>query len=329
MSVHLIISRQSDQLAAYVDVASTNDSSRAVYKIQLELVRHVAFYKNAAASSAFQSVDQRVPERIVTRTISTNALTVKSDRCDNPDWKGVAAGARETVVCQVSVPANQLSISAGRYFGVRYVINVVVCTKGGDVQLELPITIVHINSLDVMPASVKAVSKMIAAYASPEPQSPRSVRSTSYSAKRASLPILSGALTRHIVPEEVEVGVTDLPKDIRNSETPVSNVARGTGPETTTRNRRSFSVAETAPESLEYDLASTKPGIQCDLRRALSLDYQTRFSRLDISAERSSYTQGAPLARRSPDRKRRDLTENLAHRLHRERTRNPSFYDVV
>lgn len=100
---------------AYVDVSATNDSTRMVYKIELELIRNVCFYENAAASSAFQSVDQRVPERISKKSVSTNTMTIKSEKSDNPEWQGIKSGCRETVVCQIFVPAGQLSIQAGRF----------------------------------------------------------------------------------------------------------------------------------------------------------------------------------------------------------------------
>ena len=89
-------------------------------------------------------------------------------------------------------------------------------------------------------------------------------------------------------------------------------------------NKSSFGSIDTSGTPSD----STKPGIQCDLRRALSLDYQSRFSKLDISTHGARYSTPV-LAPRSPDRKKRDSLENLAHRLHRERTRNISFYDVI
>ncbi len=56
------------------------------------------------------------------------------------------------------------------------------------------------------------------------------------------------------------------------------------------------------------------PKIQTDLRRALSLDYQGRYRKLDISTEQCNYTGGALLSDRSPDRKKQDEFENLGHR---------------
>lgn len=327
-----------DFVVAYVDVSATNDSTRDVYKIQLDLVRHVSFYKNAAASSAFQSVDMRLPEKTLTKTVSSNTLTIKSDKCDNPDWKGIKAGSRETVVCQIQVPGDQLSVSAGRYFDVRYMIVVLICTKGGEAQVELPISIIHvrtdtahsnckltdrkINSLDVMPSSAKEVCRMISTYVDPVPKA--SIKECS-ATRRSSMPHLFG--TAALVTKDKSVRPVDALSSRYSSDIPRTSSLRR--PSLTTQISSHPTVLDNTPGSPIDDLAKTKPGIQCDLRRALSLDYQTRFSKLDISAERASYTQGAPLAQRSPDRKRRDLSENLAHRLRRERTRNASFYDVV
>lgn len=129
---------------AHVDVYATNDTTRDVFKIQLNLVRQVSFFKNAAASSAFQAVDQRVPDKVITKTVCTNSLAVHSDKSDSQEWSGIKAGNRGTAGCQISVPSGELSVSAGRYFEASYVIQVHVCTKGGHAQLELPITIIHV-----------------------------------------------------------------------------------------------------------------------------------------------------------------------------------------
>lgn len=129
---------------AHVDVFVTNDTTRDVFKIQLDLIRQISLFKNAAASSAFQAVDQRVPGKVITKTVCTNALVLKSDKADSLDWTGIKAGNRGTAGCQISVPAGELSVSAGRYFEASYVIQVHVYTKGGHAQLELPITIIHV-----------------------------------------------------------------------------------------------------------------------------------------------------------------------------------------
>lgn len=101
-------------------------------------------YRNSAASSAFQTVDQRIPERIVSKTISNSNLSRKSSRAHDIEWPGIKAGCRSSNVCQISVPCDELSVSAGRYFEARYIIKIHVQTKGGEVELELPITVVHV-----------------------------------------------------------------------------------------------------------------------------------------------------------------------------------------
>ena len=124
-----------------------NDSTRDAQKIRLELIRYIAFYRNSAACSAFQTVDQRIPERVVSKTISISSLSGKSNSGDDIDWTGIKAGCRSFNVCQISVPCDELSVSAGRYFDTRYVIKIFVHTKGGEVELELPITVVHVWKL--------------------------------------------------------------------------------------------------------------------------------------------------------------------------------------
>lgn len=193
-------------------------------------------------------------------------------------------------------------------------------------QLELPITIVHINSLDVIPSSVGAVSKMIALYtgADPSPVSPRSAKPRSSTSRRTSLASNFG----NIVLDEADEGC-ESPVNGANFRSVVDSSPRRSS-YSSSRNlaRRSLPAVDISGVPT-IDITASKPGIQCDLRRALSLDYQNRYSKLDISAENAGYTHGAILAKRSPDRKRRDLSENLAHRLHRERTKNINFYDVI
>jgi len=146
-----------------------------------------------------------------------------------------------------------------------------------------------VNSTDVIPSAAKSVSRMIATYATPI--------------------------------------VAQSPKK-NSGMSPQRSSISSPGHRPSSRNARSQTLVDISG-SPTMDANKTKPGIQCDLRRALSLDYQKRFAKLDISAEQAGYTQGAPLARRSADRKRRDLSENLANRLLREQIKNPSFYDIV
>lgn len=187
-----------------------------------------------------------------------------------------------------------------------------------------------INSLDVIPSSAKEVSRMIATYAAPvfEKEPSENMR-RSPSSRRTSLPHLFGNASLVPVVEDHALLPVNPTSSRRNPDTHGSSPARRVSLSSRRTSSRALSDFINTPGSPTDDIGSTKPGIQCDLRRALSLDYQNRFSKLDISVERASYTQGAPLARRSPDRKRRDRSENLAHRLNRERNRNSSFYDVV
>lgn len=67
---------------------------------------------------------------------------------------GIKSGTRDTVVCQIQVPSDELSVSAGRYckkcllncyvdsiVETKYFINVSVGCKTGEVVVELPITV--------------------------------------------------------------------------------------------------------------------------------------------------------------------------------------------
>lgn len=174
---------------------------------------------------------------------------------------------------------------------------------------------------------MKAVSRMIETYAAPQTELTVTDEMPKNPVRRSSMPTLAGltqpkpSQNMTVSPHRTHMDTSDRLK--------TNTAALRSARRTSDISCRKLSVIDNRPGALCHDLASTKPGIQCDLRRALSLDYQNRFSKLDISAETAGYTQGAPLARRSPDRIRRDISENLANRMNRERTRHPSFYDIV
>lgn len=169
---------------------------------------------------------------------------------------------------------------------------------------------------------------MIETYASPQSEPTLALnRRTSYSSRKSSVLVPFGLINAKTLQSGRSPSKTynDNTRELREAHSSEFRSPR----RTSDAKRRSLSTIDKTPGALCRDMTGTKPGIQCDLRRALSLDYQNRFSKLDISAESACYTQGAPLARRSPDRIRRDISENLANRMNRERTRHPSFYDVV
>jgi hypothetical protein len=54
----------------------------------------------------------------------------------------------DVVTCEIEIPRNQLSVKMGRYFEVKYLVDVAICTLGSrSVKVQLPLTIVHMVCL--------------------------------------------------------------------------------------------------------------------------------------------------------------------------------------
>ncbi|CCX05057.1 Similar to Uncharacterized protein C557.05; acc. no. Q9USS1 [Pyronema omphalodes CBS 100304] len=144
--------------AAYVDVNIINNTSRKVKSVKCKLRRHILAYKNTVALAENQSAGHlRVPNWIERKTLSHSELNIGSR------WRGVKGSQLDVVTCEIEIPRNQASVKMGRYFEVKYLIDIGVCTPAArTVRVQLPITIVHMNSLDIMPNDLEEVTKSIA-----------------------------------------------------------------------------------------------------------------------------------------------------------------------
>lgn len=74
---------------AFVEVCTTNHSTRTVRKIKLELVRQVIIYNSPPANTKEQTLaHERVPDYIKTKILSSSILYA-NDPEDTRAWKGV------------------------------------------------------------------------------------------------------------------------------------------------------------------------------------------------------------------------------------------------
>ncbi|KAL7267833.1 hypothetical protein RUND412_009565 [Rhizina undulata] len=175
---------------AYIDVNIVNNTHRHVRKIRVKLRRHILAYKNSIALTEEKSAGHlRVPTWIERKTLAHSELNIGSR------WQGVKGSQLDVVTCEIDIPRNQLSVKMGRYFEVKYFVDVAVCTRAArTVRVQLPITIVHMvgnylfrtyllpaeeprgtnhlftscnmisdesNSLDIMPNSLLQVARKI------------------------------------------------------------------------------------------------------------------------------------------------------------------------
>lgn len=64
----------------------------------------------------------RVPSWIEHKTLTQSELNV------GRRWKGVKGNQLDVVTCEIEIPRNQLSVKMGRFFEVKYFVDVAVCT---------------------------------------------------------------------------------------------------------------------------------------------------------------------------------------------------------
>ncbi|ENI09325.1 hypothetical protein COCC4DRAFT_126977 [Bipolaris maydis ATCC 48331] len=142
----------------FVDVYIVNNSHKTVKKIVLQLERDILCYKHAAASTMEKSAGQARIFDSNERTILSKAM-VKNG---SAGWHGVAAGQTHLRTCDLEVPRGHATVKCGKYFEVRYFLNVIVCSAHTRlVTVQLPIVLIHMNSLDVVPNSVTQVALAI------------------------------------------------------------------------------------------------------------------------------------------------------------------------
>ena len=72
-----------------------------------------------------------MPSWIEKKTLSHSELNVGSR------WRGVKGSQLDVVTCEIEIPRNQSSVKMGRYFEVKYLIDIGVCTPAAYVLLFL------------------------------------------------------------------------------------------------------------------------------------------------------------------------------------------------
>ncbi|KAJ8112480.1 hypothetical protein OPT61_g5157 [Boeremia exigua] len=142
----------------YVDVHIANNSRKSVRKIELQLERDILCYKHAAASTMEKSAGQARIFDNNERSILSKSL-VKHGAAG---WHGVDPHQTHLRTCDLEVPRGHATVKCGKYFEVRYFLNVIVGSAHTRlVTVQLPIVLIHMNSLDVVPNSVAQVALAI------------------------------------------------------------------------------------------------------------------------------------------------------------------------
>ncbi|KAJ4993653.1 hypothetical protein SVAN01_00707 [Stagonosporopsis vannaccii] len=142
----------------YVDVHIANNSRKIIRKIELQLERDILCYKHAAASTMEKSAGQARIFDNNERSILSKSLV----RQGAAGWHGVESRQTHIRTCDLEVPRGHATVKCGKYFEVRYFLNVIVGSAHTKlVTVQLPIVLIHMNSLDVVPNSVAQVALAI------------------------------------------------------------------------------------------------------------------------------------------------------------------------
>jgi hypothetical protein len=142
----------------FVDVHIANKTRKHVKRLDLSLERDILGYKHAAAATREKSAGQaRIFE-----SNNQSMVTMSTLRAGTNGWSGVDPHSSDTRTCDLELPRGHATIRCGKYFEVRYFLNVTVSVSNTKlVTLQLPIILIHMNSLDVVPNSVAQVAAAI------------------------------------------------------------------------------------------------------------------------------------------------------------------------
>ncbi|CAF9940934.1 MAG: hypothetical protein HETSPECPRED_002685 [Heterodermia speciosa] len=139
----------------FVDIHVENRSNRDVNKIEVSLEKATVIYSFPPAATKVGPAEAlRVPDRC------ERSLVAKSV------YKGangiVPAHTEVISTRRLEVPTGLVSVDTGRFFGVRFFLNVKIsCSFAKHLVVQLPVTIIHPNSVDVPPNSLAQVATAI------------------------------------------------------------------------------------------------------------------------------------------------------------------------
>ncbi|KAL8937864.1 MAG: hypothetical protein Q9216_004211 [Gyalolechia sp. 2 TL-2023] len=137
----------------FVDVRISNRGVKVVRKVELQLERSTFVYAHAAPSDEGGIGDTlRLPDRCEKEIIF---------RAICPGWH-VLGQSSDVKTCGLFVPSGLVSVDAGRFFGVRFFLNIkITISFSKHLMVQLPVSIIHPNSIDIPPNSLAQVATTI------------------------------------------------------------------------------------------------------------------------------------------------------------------------
>jgi hypothetical protein len=158
----------------FVDVHIANNSKKWIKRLELQLERDVLCYKHA---SFFFDENIRVLIQVQAAATTLEKSASQARIFDNNErtilnrsilksgangWNGVLSHSSDIRTCDLELPRGHATVKCGKYFEVRYFLNVVASTSHNkSITVQLPIVLIHMNSLDVIPNSVAQVAAAI------------------------------------------------------------------------------------------------------------------------------------------------------------------------
>ena len=124
-------------------------------KIELQLERVTIFHVHTAPSLGKASAEQlRMPDEIHKEILARKNILAHDGE--------IRPRSHDFRTAQLKLPSGLASIESGRFFGVRHFLNIQVsCAFNKRVTLQLPITLVHPNSIDIPPNALAQVTASI------------------------------------------------------------------------------------------------------------------------------------------------------------------------
>ncbi|KAB8343190.1 hypothetical protein FH972_022780 [Carpinus fangiana] len=142
----------------FADVHIINNSRRVVKRLELQLERIVLCYRHAAAATLEMSASQARLFDQLERTIVCKHVMKAGDQ----GWNGVLPHSVDIRTCDLELPRGHATVKCNKYFEVRYYLNVVASSNHMRLAtVQLPIILIHMNSLDVPTNSVAQVAVAI------------------------------------------------------------------------------------------------------------------------------------------------------------------------
>ncbi|KAI9721885.1 MAG: hypothetical protein M1828_004980 [Chrysothrix sp. TS-e1954] len=142
----------------FADVQIINNSRKTIKRIELQLERIILCYRHAAASTLEMSASGARLFDQLDRTIVRKATVKRGVQ----GWTGVLPYSTDLRTCDLEIPRGHATIKCKKYFEVRYYLNVIAGTSHMNVvTVQLPIILIHMNSLDVPTNSVAQVAAAI------------------------------------------------------------------------------------------------------------------------------------------------------------------------